>query len=62
MKPIEYEGVSGKFLTDEEFTKLTELILSNGKLIDQLYLTIAQQEKILNLHNISSSIVEEGVV
>lgn len=60
MKPINYEGVDGVFMPDEEYQKLCTLVVERGELIDQLYAEIKKQD-IIGIQHISSLIMEGAV-
>jgi len=59
MKPINYEGVSGVFIPDDEYQKLCQLVAERGELLDQLE-TALKKHDLVEVQHISA--LAEGVV
>lgn len=60
MKPINYEGVDGVFMPNEEYQKLCKLVSERGELIDQLYHVIKRHD-VLGIHQVASVLMEGTV-
>lgn len=61
MKTIRHEGEDGVFFTNHEFEELKDLNTRNSQMIMDLQTIIIKQNKLLNLHNISSVLLEESL-
>lgn len=61
MKTIRHNGEDGVFFSNAEFKELQELNTRNSQIIMEMQTIIINQNKLLNLHNISATLLEESL-